>query len=162
MGIHGKLSVLVWALLVTWGCSRAPSSSLTTDSSNAEGNWRLRIKNPNPVPFRVRAEAGGSVVEKDVKNAPQPVEVEPEILEIKEAEWEKEDQQLEVEGKGTAGLVVLIANARTGERLATVTVDPEGKWRFKARLSSAPCRVLAECGSRSVEKAVENAPSGCR
>jgi NiFe hydrogenase small subunit HydA len=133
-------------------------------SADGEGKWRFR-QNTNPVPSRVRVESGGATLEKDVKNAPSGGggEPAPDNFILKKAEWNIEKRQLKVEGEGPIGAKVLVANARSGDALATVTVNSDNKWRYKKdKPSSIPCRVLAEIGKSALEKAVKNAPSNCR
>lgn len=134
-------------------------------SADGEGKWRYREKEVEPVPARVRAETGGTVVEMDVNNAPgeDGVETLPSNFMLKKAEWNIEKRELKVKGEGPIGASVLVANARTGDALATVKVDSDNKWRCrKKRPEPIPCRVLVEMGSSTLEKAVKNAPANCR
>ena len=54
-------------------------------------------------------------------------------LVIKEAVWKGEDSKLEVKGKGDAGKIVTIYNDETGRQLGGVSIDREGKWRFRQK-----------------------------
>jgi len=69
-------------------------------------------------------------------------------LMIEEAVWKKERAQLTVKGKGPAGQIVTLFADDSGRQLGALSVDREGKWRFRQRrVRPAPTRLKAVCGS---------------
>ncbi len=86
------------------------------------------------------------------------------VVSITEAEWDEQDNELEVEGdQATAGVQVTLRNADTGELLATEVVERNGEWEFElGELAVVPCRVRVEIDGQSpAERGVVNAPPDC-
>ncbi len=80
-------------------------------------------------------------------------------LEFTKAEWKADNSRIEADGKGVTGQIVIIYNAGSGSQLGAVSVDNEGKWRFRQENpSSIPLRLKASSGSQTVFRDVANAP----
>ena len=78
---------------------------------------------------------------------------------IKKAEWSVEKLELKVEGEGKFGNMVDVSEASTGARLGMVSVDTEGKWKFRQKNPvSVPRRIGAESNGIWKERDVLNAP----
>lgn len=90
-----------------------------------------------------------------------------EAFSIRKAEWDREDRELKVEGRGTNRLTVVVTDAGTGVTMGSRRVD-DGKWKIKRENPpTIPCRVRAEqlssTGSviATLERDVKDRPSIC-
>jgi hypothetical protein len=81
---------------------------------------------------------------------------------IEEARWDREDNLLQVKGKGDARRTVTLSNADTGEILATRYLR-DNDWRIRVyNPENIPCRVRAEqSNGESDERDVRDVPSNC-
>lgn len=132
-------------------------------SVGSDGNWRFRQKSPVPAPGRVKVESSGEMVFASVKNAPagggSMIDGATKTFRIKKAEWSAEKLELKVEGEGKFGNMVDVSEASTGARLGMVSVDTEGKWKFRQKNPvSVPRRIRAESNGNWKERDVLNAP----
>jgi hydrogenase small subunit len=132
-------------------------------SVGSDGNWRFRQKNPVPIPGRVKVESSGEMVFTSVKNAPagggSTINGTTKTFRIKKAEWSVEKLELKVEGEGKFGNMVDVSEASTGARLGMVSVDTEGKWKFRQKNPvSVPRRIRAESNGIWKERDVLNPP----
>lgn len=86
-----------------------------------------------------------------------------ENFRITEAEWDGEESELKVRGKGAPEKAnVEIADAGSGAVLGVTEANRNGKWKFElANISSPPCRVKAAANALAAEKEVKNAPANC-
>ena len=138
--------------------------SIGSIGAKSDGKWKTELRNPRPVPCRVRAQCENVSAEKAVKNAPSDCGSSSSntTLSIKKAKWESGDRELRLEGLGDAGATVAVFNAGTGERIDSTRVRSGGEWRIKTKIrGSIPCRLRVECGGTSLEKSVEDAPRNC-
>ncbi|MCG8428092.1 MAG: PKD domain-containing protein [Chromatiales bacterium] len=134
---------------------------LKTTKVEDSGEWKFEVDKPNPVPCSIRVEIGDQSAVQDVTNAPAGCDnsATGSNVKIKKAKWNKKKRRLRVEGhKAPAGALVKIRNMTDGELLGTTTVKRDGKWKFKAKTGSAPCRIRAEIKGQSGERNVKGAP----
>jgi hydrogenase small subunit len=121
---------------------------LASITAAGDGKWVFRIKNPAPVPTRVRVESDGATAEMNVANAPI-------VVGIALAEYRYDTAQLQVAGAGSAGHVVTVADAGTGMVLGSQTIASDGAWTVTAASPSPiPSRVRATCEGVIAEKDV--------
>jgi PKD repeat protein len=82
-------------------------------------------------------------------------------LTISRAEWD--DGELDVRGSGApAGSTVTIRRtSSTGTIVGTTRASSTGTFRFERDLSSVPCTVWVQAGTRSGVRAVSGAPRSC-
>jgi hypothetical protein len=112
----------------------------------------------------VKVESSGESVFGNVKNAPagsSPTTPDgiTKAFRIKKAEWKFDKSELKVEGEGGFKALVEIFDVTTGARLGKVTVDAEGKWKFRQKNpASVPLRIRAESKGSWKERDVLNAP----
>jgi hypothetical protein len=155
-----------------------------------DGEWKVKVK-LDTVPCRIRAEADGVSIERDVKNTGEacnapltPVAGTDDgstasgngsassggstastgtLLRIEEAKWERGDSRLVVKGEGPRSTKISVANAGDGSLIGTPRSrnNRDGDWRLRAELDVPPCRVRASVDNQLVERDVKNAGSDC-
>ncbi len=81
---------------------------------------------------------------------------------IKRSQWEAEDNQLKIKGKGQHNEKVSVSNAGSGVIIGSVTVNQKGKWELTLNdLATVPCRIHAESAGLVQERDVRKAPADC-
>jgi len=84
---------------------------------------------------------------------------------IDDAKYIQEGDFFKVKGKAGNHAAVSLFDAQSGVQIATTTASDEGDWEYrKTDPAAIPCRVRAESGGQSNEKAVEHVndfPGGC-
>ncbi len=133
----------------------ANGALLGTVTARSDKRWRLEIAHPATVPSRVRATCNGVALEATVAGAPTtPVTTR---FVIKKAEYEKDKDELRVEGEAPPGAKVKIVNAVNGALLGMVTTRSDRRWRLDVEhLATMPARVRATCNGVSVEMRVDD------
>jgi subtilisin family serine protease len=121
--------------------------------------WDLRIEGLLSPPCSVSAEHNGVVLEKPVADAPSNCAA---GYRLKKAEWKAQDKKLEFELFSTAGADVSVADAFTGEVVASGQFDSLS--RFKVTLTNPgaiPCDIVATSDGVDISASVLNAPENC-
>jgi hypothetical protein len=82
-------------------------------------------------------------------------------LAITRAEWD--DGELDVRGSGAPAraTVTIRRTSSTGAIVGTTRASSTGTFRFERELSSVPCTVWVQAGTRSGVRAVSDAPRSC-
>jgi hydrogenase small subunit len=129
-------------------------------SVDSEGKWKYRQTNPSHVPQNVRAESNAHTLIMSVKDAPETPETNDGDFRITKAEWRADRSELKVDGEGTIGAKVWVSNADKGDLLGILSVQSDGRWKFRRKNPSpVPQNVLAKSGEKSEIKSVKNAPA---
>ena len=147
---------------------RNADSGAVVDRSMVDniGAWSFNtsVGDVTAVPCRVRVEVDESSGEIDVANAPSNCDGGGgSVPSITEAEWDADDEHLEVEGDGAErGQAVAVYSATSNGLLGTTRVRRNGSWKFeRSDPSPVPCAVRVEIAGRSAERRVADAPDHC-